>query len=108
MLIQILFVAVLVLALFVTWRRAKQRVIPPLEAFAWSLLWIGAVAVVLLPNVTTRIAQFFGVGRGADFVLYGSVIGLFILVFKLFILHEQLERKLTEMVRKDALRDLKS
>ena len=106
MLIQFLLIGILALVLIVTWRRARQRVIPPIEAVAWSLLWIGAIIFVLLPNVTTTIAQFFGVGRGADFVLYGSVVALFLFVFKLFVLHEKLEHTLTEIVRHDALRDL--
>jgi hypothetical protein len=46
------------------------------------------------------------VGRGSDFVIYGSVVLLFVLVFKIFIALDQLEKKLTEMVRRDALRDL--
>lgn len=106
MLIQVLLIGIMVLALGVTWRRAQQQVIPPIEAIVWSFLWIGAAVVILLPNVTTVVARFFGVGRGADFVLYGSAVTLFFLVFKLFISMEKLERKLTDMVRRDALRDL--
>jgi len=106
MLIQLLLALPMALALVVTWRRFRQRVIPIREALSWSALWIAAGAVVMLPQATTRIAQFVGVGRGADLVLYASVSGLFFLVFKLFIQHEKLERKLTEIVRHDALRDI--
>jgi hypothetical protein len=106
MLIQFLLVGTMGLALLMTWRRYQQRVISFVEAIAWSALWLLAAGVVLLPQVTTRIAQFVGVGRGADLVLYASVSGLFLLVFKLFVQHEQLERKLTDLVRHDALRDL--
>lgn len=106
MLIQIILVSIMVLAFGMTWRRFRQRVIPLREALAWSLLWIVATGIVMVPNVTTMIAQFVGVGRGADLVLYASVPTLFLLVFKLFIQHEQLERKLTDVVRRDALRDL--
>jgi hypothetical protein len=89
-----------------TWRRAKQNVISRREALVWSLLWMAAAIVVLLPQTATTIANVFGVGRGADFVIYASVVLLFILVFRIFISMEQLERKLTDMVRRDALRDL--
>lgn len=106
MLIQIILVFIMACAFLMTWRRFRQRVIPLREALAWSLLWIAATGIVLVPQVTTRIAQFVGVGRGADLVLYASVPALFLLVFKLFIQHEKLERKLTDVVRRDALRDL--
>lgn len=104
MLIQIILVVIMALALVMTWRRARQNVIRFREALGWSVVWIIASVVVLLPNVTTRIALVFGVGRGVDLVLYASVAALFLLVFKLFIQHEKLERKLTDLVRRDALK----
>ncbi|MFA4955068.1 MAG: DUF2304 domain-containing protein [Patescibacteria group bacterium] len=106
MLIQFVILAVLIGALFMTWKRARQGVISFVEALAWSLLWIGAGVVVLLPQTATLVANFFGVGRGADFVIYGSVVLLFVLVFQIFISLDRLERKLTEMVRREALKDL--
>ncbi len=107
LLIQILFILFFILALVMTWRRQGQRVIPTSEALAWSLIWVSGAIAVVLPNSTTTIAHFFGVGRGADFIMYGSVSALFLLVFKLFIQHEKLERKLTDVVRQEALRDIK-
>ncbi len=106
MLIQFVLVAILLGALLMTWKRAKQNVISFGEAFAWSVLWIGAGVVVLLPQTTTLVANFFGVGRGSDFVLYAAVVTLFVLIFKIFISLDRMERNLTEMVRKEALRDL--
>ncbi len=107
MLIQFVLIAVLLIALFVTWKRAGQRVVTVREALGWSLLWVGAAVGIAMPWTTTLVANFFGVGRGSDFVLYGSVMLLFVLVFKLFVAFEKQERKLTELVRRDALKDLK-
>ena len=106
MLIQFVLIIVLVAALVITWRRASQLVISRREALAWSVLWLGASVVILLPQTTTIVANVFGVGRGADFILYASVVLIFILIFRLFILLEQMERKLTDVVRREALRDL--
>jgi hypothetical protein len=106
MLIQIVLIAILAGVLAMTWKRALQNVISRGEALLWSLLWIGAGIVVALPQTTTVVANFFGVGRGADFIIYGSVVTLFVLVFKIFVALEGLDRKLTDIVRKEALRDL--
>lgn len=106
MLIQFVLLAVLIGALAMTWRRSIQNVVTRREALAWSALWIAAGVVILLPQTTTAVANVFGVGRGADFVLYGSVVLLFILVFRIFVTMERLERKLTELVRRDALKEL--
>ncbi len=105
MLIQFVLIAVLLIALVVTWRRASQDVISRIEAFIWSLVWIGAGVIILLPQTTTVVAHFFGVGRGADFVIYGSVVALFVLVFKLFISLERLEQTITKLVQHEALKD---
>lgn len=106
MLIQIILVVAMGTALVITWRRFTQSVIPFIEALGWSVVWIAAAVVTLLPDTATRVARIFGVGRGADFVLYAAVAGLFFLVFTLFIQHEKLERILTELVRREALEEI--
>ena len=106
MLIQLVLILTLLAALLMTWRRLRQDVISRGEAVLWSVLWIGAGFIILQPQTTTLVANFFGVGRGVDFVMYGAVVLLFVLVFKLFVALEVIERKLTDMVRKDALKDI--
>jgi small membrane protein len=108
MLIQFVLVFALLVALLVTWRRARQGVISGREAIFWSVLWIVAGVVILAPQTTTSIAHFFGVGRGVDFVLYASVLALFFLVFKIFLAIDRLERKLTDVVQRDALDHLEA
>lgn len=104
--IQILLVGCLLFALRITWRRQKENAISRREAFAWSVLWLMATTIIILPQTTTIVARVLGVGRGVDMVLYASIIGLFFLVFRLFIAFDKLERQLTDMVRRDALRDV--
>jgi len=102
---QFLLLLVLFLAMVMTWRRMKQKAIRPAEAYLWSLVWFGAAVVVIQPDLTSRLANFVGIGRGADLVLYAAVIVLLILVFRLHVAHDKLERTLTELVRREALRD---
>jgi len=106
MLIQIFLIVGFGLALYVTWKRFVQRVIRLTEALAWSVLWLGGVAVTLIPKITERLAAVFGVGRGVDLILYAAVAIQFFLIFKLFINNERLERKLTDLVSNEALKDL--
>ena len=106
MLIQFILAIVLLLALVVTWKRAQQTVISFREAVVWSVLWIAAGIVVLLPDTTSVLARLVGVGRGADLAMYAAVTLLFVLVFKLFLSLDRIERNLTALVQRDALRDL--
>lgn len=105
MIIQFGLTAILVGACLMTWKRLRQRAIRPIEAFIWLLLWILAMIVVWRPDTSTRIAQWVGIGRGADLVLYLSVVLLLILVFQLHVAHVRLERTLTDFIRRQALQE---
>ena len=106
MLIQFVLIAILLAAFGMTWKRARQRVISLREALAWSLLWITAGIGISHPSITTIVANFFGVGRGSDFVLYGSVILLFILDLKIFLANDKMNPALTDIVRNEALKEV--
>ncbi len=105
MLIRFILWFVLILVLLMTWRRERQGAIRLWEAVAWSMVWVAAAIVVARPEATSEVAQFLGVGRGADLILYTSIITLLVLVFQLHVAHHKLERQLTELVRKQALED---
>ncbi|MBI3559330.1 DUF2304 domain-containing protein, partial [Candidatus Gottesmanbacteria bacterium] len=59
---------------------------------------------VIFPGQTTKIANFLGIGRGVDLILYASIATLFYLVFRIYILMEDLRHQITEVVRKIALK----
>jgi hypothetical protein len=106
MLIQFILVLGFILALWITWKRFRQNIIPLVEALAWSILWLGGAVVSLMPKLTEYLAAIFGVGRGVDLILYAAVAIQFFLIFKLFVSHERLERHLTKLVQEEALHGL--
>jgi small membrane protein len=67
-----------------------------------------SVIFILWPGVTTKLARLFGVGRGTDFLLYISIMFFSYLVVHLFARIRKLERMMTELVRKDAIRSASS
>ncbi len=105
MLIQFLLSIVLTWAAVLTIRRANQQAIHVGEAMLWVCLWVGIGIVIWRPELTTRIAHVVGVGRGVDLIVYGSIIGILVMVFQLHVAHERLERQLTELVRLQAMRE---
>lgn len=72
----------------------------------WVLFWIAAGFVAVMPQTTDVVAQFFGVGRGADAVIYVALIALFFLVFRMYVHIEEVEGAMTRLVRKLAMEDL--
>lgn len=72
----------------------------------WSGLWILAFFTIYYPKFSTYMADLLGIGRGADVILYASVIALFYLVFRLHVLIENQRHEITKLVREIALHDL--
>ena len=60
--------------------------------------------MVIQPDLTSSLAKLFGVGRGADVVVYLALVGLFFMVFRLMVKIEKLEREITKVVRNKALK----
>ena len=73
--------------------------------FWWLIFWIIAVVAVWVPDFLTKIANILGIGRGADLVLYVSVVAVFYLIFKIYVRFEKIERNITKIVRKDSLEE---
>jgi len=73
--------------------------------FWWLFFWIIAIIAVWVPDFLTKIANILGIGRGADLVLYVSVVAVFYLIFKIYVRFEKIERNITKIVRKDSLEE---
>jgi small membrane protein len=105
MLVQFIFAGVVVLILIrVYWRFAKGE-IKVTELVFWTAFWVLAGVAFFLPGLTTRVANIFGIGRGADFVFYAGFVLVFYLIFRIFVRLDKIEREITELVRRKALNE---
>jgi hypothetical protein len=69
------------------------------------LLFLTAAVLVIFPDLTTAIAHALGVGRGADLVLYVSLVAGVDVALLLYLRIRDLEQKIAEVVRTVAIRD---
>ncbi len=83
--------------------KKKEHLLGPVGALFWIVFWIAIASVVSVPDVTQRIADLLGIGRGVDLVMYLSIAILLFLVFKLYIRVESMRRDMTEIARKKTL-----
>lgn len=86
----------------IRWRRGE---ITAFQLAVWEVFWGAGILFVLFPDSATTIANRVGVGRGADLILYVSIVTLFYGLFRLIVKIERLNRDLTELVRQKALED---
>jgi hypothetical protein len=103
LLIQILLVIFFLFALAKVVGRFRSGELSAKGMVLWSLFWVGAAIVVLLPNSTAYVAQHVGVGRGADLVVYSALALLFFIIFRLMVKIELLNKDITKLTRKISL-----
>jgi hypothetical protein len=75
------------------------------ESLLWALVWLTAAVAIIWPDVTGRLAKALGIGRGADLVLYCSVVVMMIGFLMVYTRLRHLRRELTLVVRALAIRD---
>ncbi len=98
--ILVLFIIFVVLAII---SKYKRKEITAKEFIFWLVFWALVLAAVVYPKNTDRIAQLVGVGRGADLLVYISILILFFIVFKIFVKLEKIDADITKIIRKIAL-----
>lgn len=76
----------------------------PKALFFWILVFLGGAFLLVFPEFSSKVAKVFGIGRGADIVLYLGTILSFFLIYKLYLKIEKLEKKLDLLARKLSLK----
>lgn len=101
-------IAVLVFIAFIILRvlfRFSRKELTSRETILWSLFWVVSGFLVGFMKKTDVLAQQFGIERGADlFIAISIVIGYYIM-FRVFVHIERIERDITTLTRKLALKD---
>lgn len=105
--IQILLLAFLFFAFTRVVFRYRDGSIPLGAFLFWIGIWALASVSIIRPDFTTYFARKIGIGRGADAVIYASLIVLFYLVFRLSVAIESLRHEITKVVRSQALKSKK-
>ena len=72
------------------------------ELLFWMIFWVVVGTAVLLPQVTVFLANYLGVGRGSDLVIYASLIFIFYMIFRLFVRQQKIEKNISKIVEEIA------
>lgn len=98
----------LIIIIFIIWQTAvkfRRQAISLREFLLWLALWIAVGTAVLLPQVTIFLANYLGVGRGADLVIYASLIFVFYMIFRLFSRQNRIEKDISKIVEHLAVKN---
>jgi hypothetical protein len=98
----VLIVATLGVLVLLLQRRAAAR------TRAWKRLILAGLAAaaivsILNPGLTTKVANFLGVGRGTDLLLYALTAVFLYVVTGVYLKFRDVERQLTVLARRHAI-----
>jgi len=66
-------------------------------------VWFAAATAIAQPHLLQNLANLLGIGRGADVLLYALVFAFFGATFFLYSRTVQLQRQLTQLIRRHAI-----
>ncbi len=69
------------------------------EGLIWCSVLLAAGVAILWPQVTTRVADMLGIGRGADLVFYCAVVIMLMGFWAIYIRLRRVRRDVTLLVR---------
>lgn len=101
--IQLVLIIIILFAMSRVYLRWRENILTPRTALFWIFIWVSALIGVVLPQTTSRIAELFGVGRGVDIIVYISLTLLFYLVFRIYVMIEDLKNDISKLIREIAL-----
>lgn len=107
MLIKYILIVTIVLIIWRVTTQFRRGGLHVREYLLWLVLWFGGIFVILRPETATLAANLLGVGRGADFIVYISVIALFYLVHRILTRQERMEKEITQVIREFAVKNAK-
>jgi hypothetical protein len=94
-----------VLALFTISAGMRGAVRKRIVVF-WLSVWLSGSIAIVWPHSTAVVAHALGIGRGADLLLYSSVLVMFVAFFYVYARFRRLERQITLLVRRLAIQNV--
>lgn len=105
MLLQFFLLLFLIFAVSRVLLQLRQRNLTIGSFLFWGGVFIAAMIGVLEPELTSQVARVLGIGRGADVVIYFSIVILFYLIFRITIAIEGVRSEITYIIRHLAFKD---
>ena len=84
----------------------RRRALPGrASGMFWAFLWFSAATVIAVPGISTILARWAGIGRGADLILYIAALSGMLIARYLYCRQRRIEILLTDLARLEALRN---
>ncbi len=102
---QIILLLISIIGIALGFHRYRNDSFSTVVFTLWMIVWFAVITIALFPQLTTVVAQLFGLGRGLDSIYIISIIFLFYIVFKLYNKMEKQKKRINDLVSELALKD---
>lgn len=103
--IALVFSLIMIYFAYLHYRRGEMN---SLEILCWLFAWIGAVFIALFPEVFRVFSATIAISRAFDLAMIGGFMLVIPIVYSAYIRTRRIEKKLEDLIRKDALKELNS
>ena len=86
----------------------KRGEIGKVEFASWLIMWTVAIIVIVFPELLRSFAKTFLVTRVFDLMVIGGFIVVISMVATAYVRTKQMEKKLEDLVRREALKSKKT
>jgi hypothetical protein len=107
-LIQIIILIFSIFALSRVFLNIKNKNLDNLEIIFWTLFWTLSIIISIFPNLISIFSNTFGIERGIDLIIYLTIISLSYLIFRLYAKIHSMEKDITKIIRKIAIKNEKT
>lgn len=84
----------------------KERTQTVFKLLLTIIIWGGILFTSLFPELVHTVSRNLGLGENLNTLIFFGFVVVFVILFKLLSSFESLERQLTELVRKEALKEI--
>lgn len=103
--LQIIVSVFVFLIVFRLSRKFRDSILKTSEFIGWLLIWSLVLIVFWLPQTTSYVAYFLGIGRGVDLAIYCAILIIFYLIFRLYLKADKQQKEITKLTRHLALNE---
>lgn len=83
----------------------KRGELSSTEMGSWLIVWVATIVIVIFPELLKDFARTFSVARVFDLMVIGGFVVVISLVGSAYIRTKKFEKKLEDLVRRDALKN---
>lgn len=105
--VQIIAVLFAIFMIYVAFLHFKRKDINGGEIFFWTFLWLGFIVITLFPNILQNLTKLLFFTRVMDLLMVAAFMILAFLGFQNHVSNRRMEKKIEELVRKEATKEIK-